>query len=163
MDGWLTEMLCKVLHQCSKIDLIFTSVNDSIHNQEYVCEVVKIGDLLATQNFTIHDINGEIAWYLLLYPASDAYPVLAFFNPHRFYHSKCEQIRAEMHYSITSTVSKRNDGLVNYPTATWTFEGATITSGNGITVSKTSPNTSTLIFDPLRTSHAGSYYTVKTD
>ena len=74
--------------------------------------------------------------------------------------SKSGTARAGMRYSITCTVSKRNDGLMNYPTATWTFEGAIVISGNGITVSYTSPNTSTLIFDPLRTSHAGSYYCV---
>ena len=68
--------------------------------------------------------------------------------------------RAGMVYSLTCTVSKIVDGLINSPTATWTTGGEAVTSGNGITVSTMTINetaVSTLIFDLLRTSHDGSY------
>ena len=74
--------------------------------------------------------------------------------------SRLDTTIAGLNYSISCTVTKRISGLMNSPTASWTFEGVTVSSGNGITVSNTSPKMSTLIFDPLRTSHAGSYYCV---
>ena len=74
--------------------------------------------------------------------------------------SKSDTTIAGLNYSISCTITKRIGGLMNSPTASWTFEGVIVSNGNGITVSNTSPNMSTLIFDPLRTSHAGSYYCV---
>ena len=67
---------------------------------------------------------------------------------------------AGMVYSLTCTVSKTVGGLTYSPTALWTTGGVAITNGNGITVSGTTGDmtvTSTLIFDPLRTSHEGSF------
>ena len=70
--------------------------------------------------------------------------------------------RAGMVYNLTCTVSKTVGGLINSPTATWTHvsTGMAVTNGNGITVSTTTDDmsvTSTLTFDPLRTSHEGSF------
>ena len=65
-----------------------------------------------------------------------------------------------MVYSLTCTVSKTVDGLINTPTAIWTTGGVAVANGNGITVSNTIFNetaASTLTFDLLRTSHDGSY------
>ena len=65
-----------------------------------------------------------------------------------------------MIYSLTCTVSKIS-GFVNSPTATWTTGGMTVSNGNDISVSSTSSDTSssssTLTFDPLRTSHGNIY------
>ena len=65
-----------------------------------------------------------------------------------------------MVYSLTCNVSKTVSGLTNTPTAMWTTGGEPVTNGNGITVTGTTGDTtvtSTLTFDPLRTSHEGSF------
>ena len=67
---------------------------------------------------------------------------------------------AGMVYSLTCTVSKTVGGLTDSPTATWTTGGVAVTNGSGITVKDTTGDTtvtSTLTFDPLRTSHEGSF------
>ena len=51
-------------------------------------------------------------------------------------------------YTLTCTISTL-PGLVNTPTATWTYH-----NGNVI---QSTPNTSVISFNPLRTSHAGQY------
>ena len=63
-----------------------------------------------------------------------------------------------MVYNLTCTLSKV-DGLINSPTATWTTGSGSmaVSNGNGITVSNGITATSTLTFDPLRTSHNGAY------
>ena len=65
-------------------------------------------------------------------------------------------------YSLICNVSKTVGGYIyiNSPTALWTTGGEAITNGNGITVTGTTGDTtvtSTLTFDPLRTSHEGSF------
>ena len=68
--------------------------------------------------------------------------------------------RAGMVYSLICTVSKTVGGLINSPTATWTTGGVAVSNGNGITLSNTTDDmtaTSTLTFDPLRTSHEGRF------
>ena len=65
-----------------------------------------------------------------------------------------------MVYSLTCNVSKKVGGLINSPTGIWTTGGEAVTNGNGITVSGTTGEmtvTSTLTFNPLRTSHEGSF------
>ena len=65
-----------------------------------------------------------------------------------------------MMYSLNCTVSKTVAGLINSPTATWTIGGVAVANGNDVTVSSTTDDmstTSTLTFDPLRTSHEGIY------
>ena len=67
---------------------------------------------------------------------------------------------AGMVYSLTCNVSKTVGGLTDSPTAMWTTRGVAITSGNGITVSDITGDTtvtSILTFNPLRTSHEGSF------
>ena len=67
---------------------------------------------------------------------------------------------AGMVYSLTCTVSKTVGGLINSPTVIWTTGGVAVTNGNGITVSDATEDvaiTSTLTFDPLRTSHEDSF------
>ena len=51
-------------------------------------------------------------------------------------------------YTLTCTISTL-PGLVNTPTATWTYH-------NG-SVSQSTPTTSVITFNPLRTLHAGQY------
>ena len=68
--------------------------------------------------------------------------------------------RAGMTYSLICSVSKTVGGLINSPTATWTTGGVAVSNGNGIAVSNTTDDmtaTSTLTFDPLRTSHEGRF------
>ena len=36
-----------------ELDLIFSPVNDSIHNQVYICRVTRMEGSLAEQNFTV--------------------------------------------------------------------------------------------------------------
>ena len=57
---WLTDQgqVVQSATSMQQINLVFSPVNDSIHNQVYICRVVIVGDLLATQNFTVH-VNGE--------------------------------------------------------------------------------------------------------
>ena len=65
-----------------------------------------------------------------------------------------------MVYSLICNVSKTVGGLTDSQTAMWTTEGEAVTNGNGITVTDTTGDTtvtSTLTFDPLRTSHEGSF------
>ena len=65
-----------------------------------------------------------------------------------------------MVYSLTCNVSKTVGGLTNTPTVMWTTGGEPVTNGNRITVSGTTGDTtvtSTLTFDPLRTSHEGGF------
>ena len=72
--------------------------------------------------------------------------------------SRSGTARAGMVFNLTCTVSKV-DGLINSPTATWTTGsgGVAVSNGNGISVSNGLTATSTLTFDPLRTSHNGAY------
>ena len=73
--------------------------------------------------------------------------------------SRSGTARAGMIYSLTCTVSKIS-GFVNSPTATWTIGGVAVSNGNNIIVSSTSSDkssTSTLTFDPLKTSHGNIY------
>ena len=65
-----------------------------------------------------------------------------------------------MVYSLTCNVSKIVGGLTDSPTAMWTTRGVAVTNGNGITVTDTTGDTtvtSTLTFNPLRTSYEGSF------
>ena len=67
---------------------------------------------------------------------------------------------AGMVYSLTCTVFKIVGGLINSPIVIWPTWWVAVTNGNGITVSDTIGDmavTSTLTFDPLRTSHEGSF------
>lgn len=71
--------------------------------------------------------------------------------------------RTGMIYNMTCMVSKTMNGLINSPTVTWTtgHGGVAVSNRNGITVSTTMVTsdtvTSTLTFDPLKTSHNGGY------
>ena len=74
--------------------------------------------------------------------------------------SRSGTARAGSIYNLTCTVSKTVDGLINSPTVSWTTDGEVIVSGDGITVFTMTINetsVSTLVFDPLRTSHGGQY------
>ena len=65
-----------------------------------------------------------------------------------------------MDYSLICAVSKTVNGLNNSPTATWTTGGVAISNGNGVTATTTANSKSTistLIFNPLRTSHSKQY------
>ena len=68
--------------------------------------------------------------------------------------------KAGMMYSLNCTVSKRIDGLLNSPTATWTIGGVAVSNSSSLTISSTVDDVlaaSILTFDPLRTSHDGIY------
>ena len=74
--------------------------------------------------------------------------------------SRSGTARAGMMYNLNCTVSKTVAGLIISPTATWTIGGVAVANGNDVIVSSTTDDmssTSTLTFDPLRTSHEGIY------
>ena len=147
-----------------ELDLVFSPVNDTIHNQVYVCRVTRGKDgmppEIAVQNFTVN-VDGKTIEYnfptitmcfsCLLVPTTVVTASV----------SSSGITRAGMIYNLTCTVSKTGGGLINSPTATWTniSNGMAISNGRGITVSTVTDDmmsTSTLTFDPLRTSHQGS-------
>ena len=67
-------------------------------------------------------------------------------------------IRAGLTYNLTCIVSKAIDGLINFPIATWSTGGDAISNGDNISVSNSVNNgTTTLHFNPLKTSHHGRY------
>ena len=148
-----------------ELDLVFSPVNDTIHNQVYVCRVTRGKDgmppEIAVQNFTVN-VDGKTIEYnfpivimcfsCLLVPTTVITATV----------SSSGIARAGMIYNLTCTVSKTVGGLINSPTTTWTdvSTGMAVTNGNGITVSTMTTDTaniSTLTFDLLRTSHIGTY------
>ena len=55
---WLTNgVIVESATTTQQLDLIFTLVNDSIHNEVYICRVTREGGTTVTQNFTV-DIHG---------------------------------------------------------------------------------------------------------
>ena len=61
---WLNEEDEVVLSATSteQLDLVFSLVNDSIHDRNYVCNVTRVtrdGGMIGTQNFTV-DVIGKI-------------------------------------------------------------------------------------------------------
>ena len=42
-----------------ELDLVFSPLNDSIHNEVYTCRVTREGGIIATQNFTVN-VDGKI-------------------------------------------------------------------------------------------------------
>ena len=57
---WLTngEVIESAL-STQELDLVFSPVNDSIHNEVYTCKVTREGEMIATQNFTVN-VDGKI-------------------------------------------------------------------------------------------------------
>ena len=157
---WLTDgVVLDSATSTQQLNLVFPLVTDSIHNQDYTCRVIREGGMTATQNFTVK-VDGKIFFtfpclqfmYLsiILSVPSDAVTSSV---------SRSGTARAGMIYSLTCTVSKIS-GFVNSPIATWTTGGVAVSNGNDITVSSTTSGTSsssTLTFDPLRTSGEGIY------
>ena len=60
---WLTNgVVVESAASTQQLDLLFSLVNDSIHNQVYTCMVTRETDgMTATQNFTIN-IDGKYFW-----------------------------------------------------------------------------------------------------
>ena len=58
---WLNEenVLITSTTSAQQLDLVFSLVNDSIHNQVYVCRVTGHGGVITTQNITVH-VTGKI-------------------------------------------------------------------------------------------------------
>ena len=42
-----------------ELNIVFPLVNDSIHNEVYLCRVTREGEMTATQNFTVN-VNGKV-------------------------------------------------------------------------------------------------------
>ena len=65
---WLNEENKVVVSTIStqQLDLVFSLVNDSIHEQVYVCRVIRNGGMVGTQNFTV-DVIGKINSVNVLY------------------------------------------------------------------------------------------------
>lgn len=55
---WLTNgVVIERAYSVQQLDLTFSLVNDSIHNEVYTCRVTRQGGTTATQNFTVN-VNG---------------------------------------------------------------------------------------------------------
>ena len=57
---WLSgeDVLMASSTTTQQLDLVFSLVNDSIHNQVYVCRVTRLADgMVATQNFSANVIG----------------------------------------------------------------------------------------------------------
>ena len=69
MIEWLSgeDVLMTSSRTTQQLDLVFSLVNDSIHNQVYVCRVTRLEDgMVATQNFTANVVGKTLiscAWY----------------------------------------------------------------------------------------------------
>ena len=163
---WLTNgVVVESAMATQTLDLIIPMVNDSIHGDVFVCRVTRDNGMIATQNFTM-DVDGKYSVTLKfdhvaiqIQPVFLSIPVPS--DSLRASMNRSGTARAGMVYNLTCTVSKV-DGLINFPTATWTTGsgGATVSNGNDVTVyafSDDTTATSTLTFDPLRTSHNGVY------
>ena len=62
---WLRdEVVVGSANSTQELDLVFSPVSDSIHNQVYVCRVTRDGGMIGAQNFTA-DVVGKI--YLMSY------------------------------------------------------------------------------------------------
>ena len=157
---WLTNgLVVESATSTQQLDLVVTQVNDSIHNQVYICRVTREGEMLAIQSFTVK-VDGKINYIPSVSYNCNA--LIAIVPPDAISASvsRSGTARAGMIYNLTCTVSKRVGGLINSPTAMWTTGGMAVSDGNDITVSTITTDTtttSTLTFDPLRTSHGGSY------
>ena len=60
MIEWLSgeDVLVTSSMTTQQLNLVFSLVNDSIHDQVYVCRVTRMGDgMVATQNFTANVIG----------------------------------------------------------------------------------------------------------
>ena len=157
---WLTDgvVLAESATSTQQLDLVFPLVNDSIHNQDYTCRVTREAGMTATQNFTVK-VDGK-TFYKFTYSGfkylpSPSVPPDAVSSSV----SRSGTARAGMIYTLTCTVSKIS-GFVNSPTATWITGGVAVSNGNDITVSSNTSDTSsssTLTFDPLRTTHGKIY------
>ena len=63
---WLTNgMVLESATSTQQLDLMFSPVNDTIHNQLYTCRVTREGAIIATQNFTTQ-IEGNMLIILIL-------------------------------------------------------------------------------------------------
>ena len=165
MIEWLSgeDVLMTSSTTTQQLNLVFSLVNDSIHNQIFICRVTRLGDgMVATQNFTANVIGKTLISCALhtqvhVSPFYSVPPTAISATV-----SSSGTARAGMVYSLTCTTSKTVGGLINSPNATWTTLSGevAITNGNGITVSNMIFNeipASTLTFDLLRTSHNGRY------
>ena len=56
---WLSNgVVVATAMSTEQLDLEFSPVNDSIHNQVYVCRVTREGDVQVEQNFTVR-VDGK--------------------------------------------------------------------------------------------------------
>ena len=60
---WLTtangEEVIKNANSTQELNLVFSLVNDSIHDKVYTCRVTRVRGMIATQNLTLN-VNGKI-------------------------------------------------------------------------------------------------------
>ena len=59
---WLSTSNGEVIESAlstQELDLVFSPVNDSIHNKVYTCRVTREGGMIATQYFTVN-VDGKV-------------------------------------------------------------------------------------------------------
>ena len=89
MIEWLSgeDVLMTSTMTTQQLDLVFSLVNDSLHNQVYVCRVTRLVDgMVATQNFTANVI-GKILISCALHTRVH---VSILFSPSYCHHCHCQ-------------------------------------------------------------------------
>lgn len=137
-----------------QLPLTFSQVNDSIHGNMFICRVTREGGGQAQQVFFPNVIGESIksAYHMIIILLlSNTVPPM----PVRATVDELGNATAGQILRLTCTANKTVDGLLNQPTATWLIGATPVTDGDDIMVT-TDGSTSTLTFNPLKTSHASS-------
>ena len=140
-----------------QLDLVFSQVNDGIHNMVYVCRVTRIGGTQEEENVTVR-VNGKVIYHVLTL-FDDSLSIVPD-NAIQASISRSGIARAGERYTLICTVSKTISGLMNFLNVSWIAGVQTVTNDNRVTVSTNVGSTSSvsiLTFNPLRTSHGRNY------
>ena len=145
-----------------RLDLTFNPVNDSIHNSVYTCRVTRGDDIFEdsvtiTVAGTVNNINACDEYQSFIHITIIFLPVPP--NTIVVTITTSDSATVGQEYTLECNVSTVITGLTNVPTVTWLHpNGSLVTSDGGITISPSTPSSSsTLTFTPLTISHAGQY------
>ena len=147
-----------------QIDLVFNTVNDTLHNSDITCFVTRDegrANLTVNQTWAITVRGGCVQYHnvvdcqYIMLPAVPPDPISAAIN------SSGSNV-AGSEFTLTCSISEDISGLIAMPNAIWLNpDGGAVMPGNDITIVTPPPSDrvviSTLTFNPLRTSHEGEY------
>lgn len=145
----------------SELELLFNPVNDSIHGEEYTCRVTTSYGI---QEQTVQPFVQSMLLYLLVTTCQlQSVNIILLLVPigdvQVSFMTEGAAIAGEQ-YGIFCTVAFPL-GLTNPTTVHWYGSDGLLSSGSGVTVGETvtfaTNATSSLEFNPLRTSHGGQF------